>query len=82
MTLSHVKENRYLKTVVHQIGRKKRLLFSPKFTVKLHLVVILAQEKTSSYRFRFKAHSTRIDYFKKGTPDYQNSTMFEKSQCF
>ena len=65
-SISHIKEYRYLKKVIHQINSKNEWLFlSASFTAKFELVFVLTLENNFSQRFHFKANRKSIGSSKK-----------------
>ena len=58
------------------------MLLSASFTAKFCLIFALALENEFSKRFHFKDNRKSIDSSEKGTRDFQNSSLFERSECF
>ena len=72
-----------LKNMIHQFDNKKGwLLLSASCTTKFGLVFVLTLESVFSQRFHFKLKRKSIGSSKNGTRDFQNSTPFERSECF
>ena len=80
--LSHTKEHRCLKNVIHQIDSKNEwLLLSASLTAKFGLDFVLKQE-TALRGFISKSTERVKVLLKNGTRDFQNSLPSERSECF
>ena len=82
--LSHIKECKCFKNVIHQIDSKNEwLLLSASFTAKCVLIFVLTLENVFSFRgFILNATEKAWILLKNGTRDFQKNPLFKRSACF
>ena len=80
--MSHIKEYRCLKMVIHQLRRKWTVAPFSKFYDKNLVEFVLTQENIFSERVYFQNNRKSVSLLTSRTRDLQDSLPFERSTCF